>query len=254
MSDGPQKFAVVTGAGRGIGEAIARRLDQGGYIVWAIGRDKHRLEILKNSLGGRILPLQVDLSNSDEVISAAEIILKRGTPEVLVNNAGISDGTPLDRLDLKILDHVFAVNFKAPTILSREIVPRMARMGHGRVINIASTAGIKGFKYGSAYCGSKHALIGLTRALAIEYAAGGFTINAICPGWTDTDMLRSHSASMTRGRNDAEQSPLEKFGRLNPMRRLINVEDIAELGWFLASSHAGTITGSIYMIDAGEST
>jgi len=128
----------------------------------------------------------------------------------------------------------------------------MAEAKRGRVINIASTAGVKGFKFGAAYCTSKHALVGLTRALAIEFAGQGVTINAICPGWIDTDMLRNLSRSIAEESQRAPEAVLEAFRRLNPMQKFIALHDVAELAWFLASPHAATVTGSVYMMDAGE--
>ena len=246
------KCAVVTGASRGIGQAIALRFVQGGYRVWAIARSEEGLDKLARSAGSQIRPLPIDLSQPDQVIAGARLIAQGGAPDVLVNNAGVTKSSPLTELGLEDFERVMAVNLTAAFLLCRELVPTMAEAKRGRVINIASTAAVKGFKYGAAYCTSKHALVGLTRALAIEFAGQGVTVNAICPGWIDTDMLRDLSRSVAEANQRAPDAVLEAFRRLNPMQKFIALHDVAELAWFLASPHAATVTGSVYMMDGGE--
>jgi NAD(P)-dependent dehydrogenase (short-subunit alcohol dehydrogenase family) len=246
------KCAVVTGASRGIGQAIALRFVQGGYKVWAIARSEEGLEKLARSAGSQIHPLPIDLSQPEQVVAGARLIAQAGAPDVLVNNAGVTKSSPLTELGLEDFERVMAVNLTAAFLLCRELLPTMAEAKRGRVINIASTAAVKGFKYGAAYCSSKHALVGLTRALAIEFAGQGVTINAICPGWIDTDMLRNLSRSVAEANQRAPEAVLEAFRRLNPMQKFIALHDVAELAWFLASPHAATVTGSVYMMDAGE--
>jgi NAD(P)-dependent dehydrogenase (short-subunit alcohol dehydrogenase family) len=128
----------------------------------------------------------------------------------------------------------------------------MASAGGGRVINIASTAAVKGFKYTSVYCASKHALLGLTRALAVEFAGKNITVNAVCPGWTDTDMLTASADAISRATGRTPQEARKALADMNPMRRLIRPEDVAELCLFLASPAAASVTGACYTMDGGE--
>jgi NAD(P)-dependent dehydrogenase (short-subunit alcohol dehydrogenase family) len=246
--------AVVTGASRGIGKAIAIKFAQAGYEVWALARSLDALQTLEAeaSAFGKIRPLRLDAEKPEDVVAAAGIIAEKGAPAVLVNNAGIAPSAPLAKTSLEEFQRTLTVNTTAPFLLCRELMPLMAQAGGGRVINIASTAAMKGFKYTSAYCASKHALLGLTRALALEFASKAVTVNAVCPGWSDTDML-SESAeriSQTTGRTVAEAR--ETLAKLNPMGRLITPGEIAELCLFLASPAASAITGAAYVMDGGE--
>lgn len=252
MTETSARVAVVTGASRGIGRAIALRLVRGGWKVWGLARSAERLSDLTSVSEGKVQPLAVDLSQPGDVLAAARSIAEAGVPDMIVNNAGITASVPLAELSFDDFQRVMAVNVNAAYLMCHELVPLMAQAGRGRVVNIASTAGVKGFKYGAAYCSSKHALIGLTRALAAEFAGRDVTVNAVCPGWSDTDMLRGVSRSVARRSSKSAEQILDSFRNLNPMRRFVSETDVAELVWFLGSSHACAITGSVYMMDAGE--
>ncbi len=252
----PLKQVVVTGASRGIGRSISLRFAQQGYEVWAMARSFEALLALETeaaTTGGKIRPLRLDVERADDVLSAVQIVLEAGVPSVLVNNAGIAISSSLEKTELESFEKTMAVNVTAPFLLCRALMPAMAKAGGGRVINIASTAAVKGFRYTSAYCASKHALLGLTRALAVEYAAKHVTVNAVCPGWTDTEMVAASTETISRvtGKSRAEaRSTLEK---MNPMGRLISPGEVAELCLYLASPMASAITGGSYLIDGGES-
>jgi NAD(P)-dependent dehydrogenase (short-subunit alcohol dehydrogenase family) len=152
-----------------------------------------------------------------------------------------------------MLQRTLAINTVTPFILCRALMPQMADLGGGRVVNIASTAGLKGFRYTSAYCASKHALVGLTRALALEFAQKAVTINAVCPGWTDTDMLSQSVEAIVQTTGRSRDEARTALQQLNPMGRFTTPEEVAELVWFLATSPAAaTMTGSTYVMDAGE--
>ncbi len=248
-------YAIVTGASRGIGRAIALRLAQEGYAVWALARSVDALADLEADAAattGKVLPLRFDAERPEDVVAAAQSVLNAGVPQVLVNNAGVAPSAPLAKTDLETFVRTLTVNTTAPFLLCRELMPRMAANGGGRVINIASTAGLKGFKYTSAYSASKHALVGLTRSLAVEFAAKGVTVNAICPGWTDTDMLAASAKNIAKATGRTEGEARDALAQLNPMGRLVSPSQVAELCVFLASPAAAIITGACYTMDGGE--
>ncbi|HKD42522.1 MAG TPA: SDR family oxidoreductase [Myxococcaceae bacterium] len=248
--------AVITGASRGIGRAAALRFAQDGYEVWGLARSMENLEKLKREAaqhGAELHAARVDASSREEVLAACETILaENGPPTVLINNAGIALSAPLAKTSLDDFDRLMAINIVAPFFFCRELMPAMAAAGGGRVINIASTAALKGFKYTSAYCASKHALLGMTRALAVEFAKKGVTVNAICPGWTDTDMLQGSARAISLATGRSHEAARDALAQMNPMGRLIRPEQVAELCLFLASPAAAAVTGAAYVMDGGE--
>jgi NAD(P)-dependent dehydrogenase (short-subunit alcohol dehydrogenase family) len=248
-----RKIAVVTGASRGIGRAVTLAFAKAGYEVWALARSLDALQALEGATqGGRVRPLRFDAERSDDVLAAAATILGAGVPNVLVNNAGIALSAPLKKTSIEDYRRLMSINVETPFLLSKEIMPAMAEHGGGRVINIASTAAHKGFKYTSAYCASKHALLGLTRALAVEYALKNVTVNAVCPGWTDTDMLKASVDNIVKATGRSQDQARESLAQMNPMAKLIHPEDVAQVCLFLASPAARAVTGSAYAMDGGE--
>lgn len=242
--------AVVTGASRGVGRAVARRLAELGARVVIVGRDLASLDLLAREIGAS--SRRADLCDRAETLALGAALAEDGT-DLLVNNAGLSDSAPLERTTDDLWDRTFALDVTAPFLLSRALVPRMVQRGFGRVINIASNAGLTGYAYTSAYGSAKHALVGLTRALAAEVArAGDVTVNAICPGFVDTDMTRASVSRIVEktGRSEAEaKSALEK---MNPQNRLVTVEEVAHLVGFLASPLARGVNGQAIPLDGGQ--
>lgn len=249
-----ERVAVVTGASRGIGRAIALRFARGGFHVFALARSQDALQSLKSEAGDgtKVTPVEFDATSAGAPAACAQQILQACAPSVLVNNAGIALPAPLSRTSLEDFERTMAVNVRAPFLLCQQLIPAMAKAGFGRVINIASTAALKGFKYTSAYCASKHALLGMTRALAVEYATKNVTVNAVCPGWTDTDMLAQSADNISKATGRSTDEARQTLAQMNPMGRLIRPEEVAELCWFLASDAAAAVTGAAYTMDAGE--
>lgn len=247
-----RKIAVVTGASRGIGRAVTLAFAKAGYEVWALARSMDALQDIHGTAEGFVRPLRFDAERTDDVLAAADTLLKAGTPSVLVNNAGIALASPLKKTTLEEYRRVMTINVDTPFLLCRALMPAMADDGYGRVINIASTAALKGFKYTSAYCASKHALLGLTRALAVEYALKNVTVNAVCPGWTDTDMLKQSVDNISKTTGRTHEQARDTLAAMNPMAKLIHPEDVAQLCLFLASPAARSVTGSAYCMDGGE--
>lgn len=248
-----ESIVVVTGASRGIGRAVAEAFAEAGHTVWALARTEAALQELARLYPGRVRTQVMDAADAASVVAAAKAVLAGGrAPRVLVNNAGIALSAPLKRTATEDYRRVMAVNVEAPFLLCRELMPAMADAGFGRVINVASTAALKGFTYTSAYCASKHALLGLTRALALEYAKKQVTVNAVCPGWTDTDMLqRSVDTIVGATGRTADQARAQLAG-MNAMGTLIRPQDVAQLCMFLASDAASAVTGAAYTMDGGE--
>lgn len=246
------RTALVTGGGRGIGEAIARALADAGASVVITGRSEDAIGAVAAEIGGRALRADLaDRHSTDELI---ELIGK--TPEIaeidiLVNNAGIALSSPLAEVTDADWDRTLEVNATAPFRLARALVPPMISRGWGRLINIASNAGISGYAYTAAYCASKHAMVGMTRALAVDLGPTGVTANAICPGWVETamgDRAIERIADKT-GRSLREaRAALEK---MSPQRRFFQPDEIAAATLLLCSEGGRGINGQALIIDGG---
>lgn len=251
VTDPTPKVALVTGGGRGIGEAIARRLAREGLRVAVTGRSPAELERVARDIQG--LPFAFDVTDAaaaDAALSAIEAAM--GPVDVLVNNAGLAESASLERTSDAVWERTMALNVTAPFRLTRALLPGMAARGWGRVVHVASNAGLRGYAYSSAYCASKHALVGLTRALAVEYARSGVTINAVCPGFVDTDMAaraidRIQAASKREA--SAARAALEA---MSPQRRLMTADEVAHLVWSLIPHEARGIHGQTIALDGGQ--
>jgi NAD(P)-dependent dehydrogenase (short-subunit alcohol dehydrogenase family) len=248
----------VTGAGRGVGRAIARRFGNLGYSVAAAGRSEALLRQLAEELTDRGSQTQVlvcDVTDRGSIRrSVAEAERQLGPIDVLINNAGVAESAPFPAMSDELWDRILAVNLTGTYLCTRAVIPGMFERGRGRVINIASVAGRKGFAYSAAYCAAKHGVVGLTRALAIEAAPKGVTVNAICPGWLDTDMTRESIERIVRATGRSAADARSSLERMNPQRRLIDPDEVAALAVYLAGSDARGITGQTLGVDGGELT
>lgn len=245
---------MVTGGGRGIGRAIARALGGPGTLVAVAGRTMNRLEstvLDLESLGGRALALQMDVSNPASVAAAASE-LRRAVDhvDVLVNNAGVGGGEPVAGSDIERWRRTIDTNLTGMYLVTRELLGLIP--DGGRIVNLSSVLGRFGVPGYTAYCASKHGVIGFTRALALELAPQRITVNALCPGWVDTEMAEM---GMRQGAH-ATGRTFEEFRdwAINavPIKRFIQPEEVAELVKFLASPAASAITGQTYNICGGQ--
>ena len=246
METAPRRV-VVTGGSRGIGRAIASALTHAGHEVVVLGRSVPALEETV-ACGDAAAWRQVDVADAES--------LSRGMADlavdVLVNNAGIADSAPFVRSDLALFRRLMAVNFESVVTASQCVLPGMTARGFGRIVTVASVAGLKGYPYVSAYCASKHAVVGLTRALAREVATTGVTVNAVCPGYVDTDLVREGAERIAArtGRPAAEIAA--GFHKDNPLGRFIAAEEVAGAVLWLASDAAAGVNGQAIAIDGGE--
>lgn len=256
MTDLKGRSALVTGGGRGAGAAIARALAEAGASVLVAGRSQAHVEAVARELtdaGGRAWAGRVDVTDEASVSALVESAQRAlGRVDILVNNAGMAFASAVHRTSLADWDRLFAVNVRGTFLCTRAWLPGMVERGWGRIVNVASTAALRGDRYIAAYAASKHAVLGLTRSVAAEVASAGVTVNAVCPGYLDTGMTRESVARIVEktGRSDAEA--LDAILAMNPQRRLIAPGEVAATVRFLCSDEARSINGEALTIDGGE--
>ncbi len=247
------RVALVTGAGRGIGRAIALALARAGADVAVSDRTLPEIEAVAaevKALGRRTFFFPLDVSDRAQAAHAPRTVAAAlGTVDILVNNAGIGAFAPVHKLDDATWDAILAVDLTAPFVLARAFLPGMYERRWGRVINIASVAGKVGVKHGSAYCAAKHGLIGLTRALALEAARKGVTANAICPSWTETRMLEEAVEAIALGTGRSEEDTRSLILGENPLGRAVLPDEVGDVAVFLARNPV--INGQAVHVDGG---
>lgn len=248
--------AVVTGAGRGIGHAIAKALAARGASLSLLGRDPARLESAAAALApARCTPHVCDVGDPVAVASTFETIAKNGHGlAILVNNAGVVQSAKFEDTSSALWYDMLRVNLTGAYHCIRAALPMLREAAHGRVVNIASTAGLVGYPYVSAYCAAKHGLVGLTRALAIELAQTHITVNAVCPGYTDTDLMTESIATIVRKTGRTREDVRATFAHRNPQRRVLAPEEIASTVAWLCLPESQAITGQAIAVCGGEVT
>jgi NAD(P)-dependent dehydrogenase (short-subunit alcohol dehydrogenase family) len=243
------QHAVVTGGGSGIGAAIATTMSEAGSRVTLMGRNAGKLEAKAAELG---TDFQVaDVTDRDQVAAAFVAAAKQNdTVTILVNNAGAAAAAPFGKMDDELWDSLLAVNLTGVYNCTKAAINAMAEAGSGRVVNIASTAAMTGYAYVSAYCAAKHGVVGLTRSLALEYAKKGVTVNAVCPGYTNTDIIEQSIDKIVAATGRSRDEALAELVKVNPQGRLIEPEEVAATVMWLCQQDS--ITGQSIAVAGGE--
>jgi NAD(P)-dependent dehydrogenase (short-subunit alcohol dehydrogenase family) len=239
--------AIITGGAKGIGLAIARRLAGDGMSVALLGRDAAALERAAGELGAR--HAVADVTDHAALRDAIDSL---GPCDILVNNAGAAISKPFAKHAVADFQAMLAVNLLSAVVACQAVLPGMRARGFGRIVNIASTAGLKGYAYVTAYVAAKHALVGFTRALALETVKDGITVNAVCPGFTDTDMVARAAATIAAAGGRSPRETREKLASGNPAGRLVRPEEVAETVAFLCRRDASAMTGQAIAVACGE--
>ncbi|HMC14491.1 MAG TPA: SDR family NAD(P)-dependent oxidoreductase [Albitalea sp.] len=247
------RHAVVTGAARGIGAEIAQMLAAEGAKLTLLGRRRDALQALVAQLPGDGHGVVVaDVSDPVQVDAAFAEAKVRGPVAVLVNNAGQAETAPFARMTIELWQRMLAVNLTGTFLCTQAALPGMLEAGRGRIVNVASTAGLKGYAYVSAYAAAKHGVIGLTRSLALEVAKKGVTVNAVCPGYTETDILRDGIANVVAKTGMSEAEARAQFTGSNPQGRIVQPREVADAVRWLCGDAAASITGQAISVSGGE--
>jgi len=247
--------AVVTGGGSGIGAAVARELAQRGARVTLMGRDLAKLQAQRDRLAaqGRLAVERCDVADEASVKTAFERAQSNlGVLDILVNNAGQAQTAPFVKTRLAEWQQMLQVNLTGTFLCTQQVVAGMAERGFGRIINVASTASLKGYAYVAAYCAAKHGVLGLTRALALEMAKKGVTVNAVCPGYTETEIVEQAVANIVAKTGRSAEAARQQLAAGNPQGRLVQPEEVAHTVAWLASRGASAITGQAIAVCGGE--
>ncbi|WP_459616830.1 SDR family NAD(P)-dependent oxidoreductase [Bordetella sp. 2513F-2] len=249
------RHAVVTGGARGIGLACARALLARGADVTLMGRDAQALRTAADGLGaaGRVAVAAADVADAQAVAQAfAQAAAALGPVHVLVNNAGQAVSQRFDRTDAALWRAMLDVNLTGTFHCMQAALPGMLEQGWGRIVNVASTAGLIGYAYVSAYSAAKHGVIGLTRSVALETARKGVTVNAVCPGYTETDIVRDAVANIMHKTGLGEAEARARLAERNPQGRLVDPVDVAETVAWLALPSSASVNGQAIAVDGGE--
>jgi NAD(P)-dependent dehydrogenase (short-subunit alcohol dehydrogenase family) len=250
------RHALVTGGGRGIGASIVRLLVSHGAKVSLLGRTAATLEALAvelRSSGAQTFCATADVSRRESVdaaFAAARTLF--GPVEILINNAGQAISSPITKRDDALWERLLAINLSGTYFCMQAGLTDMLQGGFGRIVNIASTAGLTGYPYVAAYCAAKHGIVGLTRAVAREVATRNITVNAVCPGYTDTDLVRDAAAKISAVTGRKLEDALQAMTRSNPQGRLVQPDEVANAVGWLCMPGSESVTGQSIVVAGGE--
>jgi 3-hydroxybutyrate dehydrogenase len=243
--------ALVTGGGRGIGRKVAAVLVQAGATVTVLGRNRETLEAAV-AAGAAHFALVADVADQAAMGAAVAEASARQPIDILVANAGIAESAPFAKSDAALFKRMMDVNFMGVVHVVQAVLPSMRERRHGRIVAVASTAGLKGYAYVSAYSAAKHAVVGLVRSLALELATTGVTVNAVCPGFTDTDLVAGSIDTIMKKTGRSHEQAVAELAKHNPQGRLITPAEVADTVLWLCGEGAGAITGQAIAVAGGE--
>jgi len=247
------RIALVTGASRGIGRAVAVHLASLGARTVLAARSAEAIAALADELGEGHVPIAMDVTDRAKLSTALDEVRQRvGTVDILVANAGIAESAPYDRTEDDAWERMMAVNATAVFRMCRELVPPMVAAGWGRVIIVASNAGLTGYAYSSAYCASKHAVVGFMRSMALEIARTPVTVNALCPGWVATQMSHDAVTRIADKTGTTVAKAQQALENMSPQGRMIEPEEVAYAAGALCHDNARGIHGQTLLIDGGQ--
>lgn len=247
------RVLLITGAAGGIGLEIAHEFYKAGAIVVLTDLNEEKVKEAAKLLGNDVIGLKCDVTKEEDIIDSINVTIEKyGSIDILINNAGMQHVAMLEDFPTERFELLIKIMLTAPFIATKHVLPHMRKNGFGRIINMASINGLVGFAGKAAYNSAKHGLIGLTKVAALETAADGITVNAVCPGYVDTPLVRNQFKDLAKVRNVPVESVLEEvLYPLVPQKRLLEVKEIADLTLFLASDSAKGMTGQAVVLDGG---
>jgi NAD(P)-dependent dehydrogenase (short-subunit alcohol dehydrogenase family) len=243
--------ALVTGGGRGIGRAIAATLARSGATVTILGRNRATLDDAV-AAGAAHFADVADVADQAGVRGAIVAAAERQPIDILVANAGLAESAPFAKSDAALFRRLMDVNFMGVVHAIQAALPSIKERPYGRVVAIASTAGLKGYPYVTAYTATKHAVVGIVRSLALELASTRITVNAVCPGFTDTDLLAGSIDVIMKKTGRSRDQAVAELAVQNPQRRLVTPQEVADTVLWLCGEGAGAITGQAIVVAGGE--
>jgi len=250
------RHALVTGAGRGIGASIARRLASLGARLTLCGRTAATLEKSAAELvgaGAQVATAVADIGVREQLEAAVAVARDAfGRIDILINNAGQAGSAPITQRNDALWNQMLAVNLSGTYYGIQAVLPEMIKNDYGRIVNIASTAGLTGYAYVAAYCAAKHGVVGLTRAVAREVATRNITVNAVCPGYTDTDIVHDAARKIAAVTRRSETEAVQAMTKTNPQGRLVQPDEVANAVAWLCMPGSESVTGQSIVVAGGE--